>query len=217
MLTLMNPAKSVSTRIWIHRIIDEQQDSVDCYAILKGDILAFGRNWREFGDVEEFAANIIVAETIFEDCIPDNIPEQYQAEFIKTERKERPATPVHWANSLDENGQDNDNDDDNKDEPQNHSSDDDGDDVNPNDESDDNDENNEEEGLEETEPDVKEEAADTEQAEDEEQTEVDEEDVPEGNQASKKPENKDEGDIDFDDNDMAEQEYNSYDDYTENY
>lgn len=57
-------------RIWTHQIIDNEHEEVDIYALLKqiNDneyILAFGQNWRDYGEKEEFADNIGMAVRLF--------------------------------------------------------------------------------------------------------------------------------------------------------
>lgn len=88
-IKLKSPA---GVQIWIHQIIDDQHEEVDIYAFLyrnqTGTLwMGFGRNWRKFGEKQEFIDNIKLALRQFVDltALPDTDPE------ASKEKPEKPA------------------------------------------------------------------------------------------------------------------------------
>jgi len=86
-LVLSGNSGQIRTRVWVYRKMNQYEDAIVYYCILKGKTLSFCQNWREMGDSEEFIENISQAEAMLDDCIPGNIPEEYSAAFKKRNGK----------------------------------------------------------------------------------------------------------------------------------
>ena len=71
--------KTTGIRIWIHRQVTHEYDEVDHYCWIKRldkedlTVLAIGTIWRENSDIEEFMANLRMAERVFSECVPEYV------------------------------------------------------------------------------------------------------------------------------------------------
>ena len=67
--------KTGALPIWVHRISTVEFNEVDAYVFVKfidgAYFLAIGRNWREYGEIDEFLLNISMAQKQFQDIIPN--------------------------------------------------------------------------------------------------------------------------------------------------
>ena len=99
---------------WVHQKINAKIEELDAYAFVRRNsrnemVLGIGRNWREYGDTEEFLRNIAVAEKIFTGCLEglDVIPVSIDLQdtglrndeitrrlMLQDSEKETPAVPA---------------------------------------------------------------------------------------------------------------------------
>lgn len=81
--------------LWISKNQNEQYDEVDIYVVLKKTespafknvwVLCIGQIWREYAETEEFLKNLFLAEKMFLDCLPGDVPGKV---FVKEESIKR--------------------------------------------------------------------------------------------------------------------------------
>lgn len=80
-------------RLWVHRDINEEHDEVDAYAYIKETkdgqlLLCIGQTWREYGELLEFQKNVLMAEKMFKECLPEVETEKIAA-VLTAERNDK--------------------------------------------------------------------------------------------------------------------------------
>lgn len=91
--------------IWAHMLSNESVDEVDYFAILiqdeKGIYLGFSKNWREYGDKEEFLDNIKMSIRVFTDCLPENVVRRILPEMSTKDNNKPGSRKETTSNKVD--------------------------------------------------------------------------------------------------------------------